>query len=580
MTQAALGSERSLWMSAGLAVRGGAVALGYGYTLSRLLRISPNSGDAGILGLFCLGTLGIVLHFFTALSGAVKLMILCTGLILACLQWRQIRAGFGLNVWVLILICAVMLIHAQALPQSEADMAGYHLQALRWDLEYPIVPGLGNLHGRLAFNSVMILITALLDDVGTRWIVDVLVAVFFWISVFIRLRDIQSPRGWNGTDQRANIEYWFLILVLAGTALVPKLWGETWAINADILTAYLIMYWVVLALGYQRGDRTTTAALLILTSALAVASKISAAPLVLVTAAFLAVYRRFNHVSVLRAVTIAVIMLVTWTTRSVLLSGCAIYPLRQSCAFSIPWAESPEMVYDEAIAIRSWARLEGEGHFSKAAHGWGWLSTWLKANRRLSLALVFQFGLLVGCLALLLRPSVREGFSGDLKLISAGLAACLSFWFLSAPDVRFASGTIVSAALLGAGIAGAAWLRSPRLYSEGAKILVTLLLVGGVSGLRTIATHPDFNRFRIPDVAVYSVDTGGGRSVWVPVAADSCWDHPLPCTPYVDPAAIAKVRNHDAFQPVDASLAPPPGWKPKATVNPFPAERDYRDLYK
>jgi len=579
MTHAAPDSERSLWMSAALAVRGGAVALGYGCTLGRFLRIRPNSGDAGILGLFCLGTLGLVLHFFTPLSAAVKVTVLCVGLILAGMQWRQIREGFALHVWTLMLICAVMLIHAQALPQFQSDMGGYHLQALRWDREYPIVLGLGNLHGRLAFNSVVILMTALLDDVGTRWIVNVLVAVFFWVSVFIRLKEFQSFRASKGTDQRANIEYWFLILVLAGTALVPKLWGETWAINADIVTAYLIMYWVVLALGYQRSDRGTTAAILILASSLAVTSKVSAAPLLVVTVVFLAVYRRFDRRSVLRAAALAVILLVAWTSRSVLLSGCAIYPLRQSCAFGIPWAESPEMVYDEAIAIRSWARLEGEGHFAKAAHGWNWLNTWVKSNRRQTLPLVFLLGVLVGSVALLLDRSVREGLSADVKIISAGLAACLTFWFMSAPDVRFAAGSLVSVALLGGGIACAAVVRMPRLYSQGAKILIALLVVGGLTGLRIIASRPDFNRFRIPDVAVYSVDTGGGRSVWVPVGDNSCWDHPLPCTPFVDPAGIARVRNRDAFLPADASLAPPPGWKPQASVNPFPAERDYRDLY-
>lgn len=39
------------------------------------------------------------------------------------------------------------------IPPTNYDSGLYHLSAIRWINEYPIVPGLGNLHGRLAFNS-------------------------------------------------------------------------------------------------------------------------------------------------------------------------------------------------------------------------------------------------------------------------------------------------------------------------------------------------------------------------------------------------------------------------------------------
>lgn len=217
---------RSLWVSILLAIRAGAATQGYGCTLGRLLRIRPNFGDMGVLGLFCLGILGLTIHFVAALSPTVETVVLLIGLLLAGVQWREIKASSALRPWTVAGIFLVMLLHAQALPQSQSDMAGYHLQSLRWDREFAIIPGLGNLHGRLAFNSVVILIAALADDAGTRWIVNLLIGTFFWISAFSRLQSLRSFQAGQPTEPHRRIEYWFLTLVLAATAVLPRLWGK------------------------------------------------------------------------------------------------------------------------------------------------------------------------------------------------------------------------------------------------------------------------------------------------------------------------------------------------------------------
>src|SRR5581483_109340 len=48
-------------------------------------------------------------------------------------------------------------------PNRVWDTGLYHLQVLRWYREYAIVPGLGNLHARLAFDNSTFLYAALLD---------------------------------------------------------------------------------------------------------------------------------------------------------------------------------------------------------------------------------------------------------------------------------------------------------------------------------------------------------------------------------------------------------------------------------
>jgi hypothetical protein len=79
--------------------------------------------------------------------------------------WHLIRQGFSRN-WIfcfIVLPVAVFLAnHAIDLPNN-GDSGLYHLNSIRWAVSYPIVPGLGNLHGRLAFNSSYFLYVAMLE---------------------------------------------------------------------------------------------------------------------------------------------------------------------------------------------------------------------------------------------------------------------------------------------------------------------------------------------------------------------------------------------------------------------------------
>ena len=103
----------------------------------------------------------------------------------------------------------------------------------------------------------------------------------------------------------------------------------------------------------------------------------------------------------------------------------------------------------------------------------------------------------------------------DLALIAAGLAACLGFWFWSAPDLRYGAGFILAAALFGLSLAGAAWLHHPRFYSYMPKVLILLM---ALLVLRGLVLHLRVENFipAIPEATVYQVRTPQGTRLWVP----------------------------------------------------------------
>src|SRR5437763_10822503 len=62
-----------------------------------------------------------------------------------------------------LLLLAIWLANRAIGPATHFDSGLYHFASMRWAASYPIVPGLGNLHYRIAFNSSYFLYVAMLD---------------------------------------------------------------------------------------------------------------------------------------------------------------------------------------------------------------------------------------------------------------------------------------------------------------------------------------------------------------------------------------------------------------------------------
>jgi len=89
----------------------------------------------------------------------------------------------------ILILTAVWIAELAALPILNTDSGLYHLNSIRWAQTFPIVPGLGNLHGRLAFNSSYFLYVAALE-VGlwlhrTQHIANGLLMLVLFMQIYI-----------------------------------------------------------------------------------------------------------------------------------------------------------------------------------------------------------------------------------------------------------------------------------------------------------------------------------------------------------------------------------------------------------
>ena len=104
---------------------------------------------------------GCVLHFVVALSIPVQLVVLAGGIIATGMLRRDIGGDTALSFVGAAGLCLFVLLHPQAIATYDDGL--YYLQTFKWNCEFPITLGLANLHGRLAYNSILFLIAPLTD---------------------------------------------------------------------------------------------------------------------------------------------------------------------------------------------------------------------------------------------------------------------------------------------------------------------------------------------------------------------------------------------------------------------------------
>lgn len=162
--------------------------------------------------------MGSFLHFFVALSVSVEAAVLAVGVIMAAVLWRDVQRDASLSLAAAAGLCIFALVLPRGLPNYDDGL--YYLQTLKWNRDFPVILGLVNLHGRLAFNSILFLLSPLTDRMALGWIPNLLAVAFVMLSLCARVRSIDL------TDRRGSVQLWFVTLVV--TTFVgghSTLWG-------------------------------------------------------------------------------------------------------------------------------------------------------------------------------------------------------------------------------------------------------------------------------------------------------------------------------------------------------------------
>lgn len=429
------------------------------------------------------------------------------------------------------------------------DTGLYHAQTIKWIEHYKAVPGLGNLHGRLAYNSHFFLPSALFSfsflNIQSFHLLNSYLLVLFVFSILSNL-----PVG--ETNEKGNTLFYALLLVFCFEMFRWKTSSPT----PDIASALSI--WFIFLIAVRKVENNSVhifdfnyVSLLVLIFTV-VTIKLAVIPIILL--ALVIIYccreslglRQYLYICL-----IGLLIISPWLIRNVILSGYLIYPVPSVDLFSFDWKIPKVRVSatldwsilsatEENNWIRSFARLPGR-HYSEvlslSIHDW--FPIWFKTK-----AVVQQLSFVAASLSPV-AVGLGLGFNAShmrrrKPLILLWLISFLgfAFWFLTAPEFRFVYGFLPWCILLPIRLFLKETAVTSKFFNYSVLTLLALFWVKTLRDPIELAGRTGYpakvwlvpeNYIRVETV----LRSASNLNVFVPKSEDQCcWYEDLPCTPY------------------------------------------------
>lgn len=420
---------------------------------------SPNPWLWPWVGFFAASTLAMAISLILPLNIWSFAIFVAAGLTGLPAWWRECRAytrtGKGKEaaaLWIVLfgatIFIACRLAYAEW-PGMAYDTDLYHANALRWMNEYGTPPGLANLHSRLGFNSAWLTFSAVLNNGPWN---DRIAWVMPGLSTLGALLYFSHSAFWD--DNKACRIYSLCMLpwiALQAARLFPALYYDEPALFLNSLLLIESLRVVTQNPIPSRGQ----ARLLLLLAASAFMIKPMAAVSVLFAVA-LALYILRKHHSLSTKNIVAVFWPVAaaaciWTGKNILLTGYPLFPL-PALKLPLQWSLPQEIAQGNYKDILAWARMPGP-EYRQSLTGWGWFPLWAARQAASKGFWALVGGPFLAALPLWLKSFRNRSGSGAVFFFGAWSLACMAYWFLTAPDIRFGAGFFQSFFALGAAFA-------------------------------------------------------------------------------------------------------------------------------
>jgi hypothetical protein len=519
-------------------------------------------------------------HLFWPINAAAFVLLVATAAIGFAEHARALRAWTqGLHRPTALATAAALALAALWLGNrglaavANFDTYMYHVPAVEWYKQYPLVPGLGNLHERFAFNNASFLYAALLESAlwarGSTHLVNGVFVLAFLAGIIARF-----AQHLNGSGVRGPTVFDLVLLgpVLAVGTHAPMFAGLTPDLPAGlaILAGFSLLVSAVWNVPADPDERAFTLFVAGTTFALAATLKLSVAggalPAWIITAFVL--WRMNREQALLRGRMLLMVagfsttLVGLWVTRGMMTSG---YPLYPSTLAGLPvdWqipAENARASYDW---IAFFARLFHDPTAYNAGD-WSayvcsptaWIGPWFRDLLHpeylwqipVPVVLVATFGVLAA------RGRARRELPPRAWFLLLPPAMAIVMWWVVAPRPLFGYWAFWLAAAVVAAAAAPALPKARWLFVfavTGALGVMSLPLLGaGVEAARATEqsnlaaaagvwfVQPDsaslIQRTRW-DFPLRPYETRSGLTLYVPTG-HRCGRAQLPCTSHPSPS--------------------------------------------
>jgi hypothetical protein len=558
---------------------------GWGRLVAHCCTIGVANPLARFFSRFWLGWVAVlgllqVWHLFVPLNAYAGGLIYGIGaLLLAVWYWRRARKLFqrywrsriGQIACLLLLLAAVWIASRSMLVPSHYDAGFYYLHLQNWLNECRLVPGLGNLNPKLAYNQTQFLYAASLNfspwfEHGYRLANGLLLLLVLAECGLALAGWIGAQRGALAKKPVSSFLPGLFVPILGWFALQAHL--SSAAPDETIFLLQVVIFthcWRLLVECPNKRSVLSQVRWLCLLAVAAISIKFSSVwfagatilSSVLVGRQLSGITWRLYLGHLRNGLLLATGFLLLWVARGWFQSGFPVFPAPY-LRLPFPWAIPLAATQEEVNWIYSWARRPF-ADWHEVLGNWQWLPDWARKFWQLKMQAIYPLGLAVGLGLSSLGywwQAGRKPYTNTaaIVLLSSPLVFGLVCWFFVAPDYRFAAALFW---LLPVAVGGIAWLSFPttraKCYWEMVSLVCFVALCGGwVAGhtawLRGLSRH---GWQALPVVQLRQIGEVAGQPIFSPVKGDQLWQAPLLTTlPAFRPTLRMRGANVCAgFQP-------------------------------
>lgn len=522
-----------------------------GITLTKVFKIRASAVEKILLGLAVTNTVASTLSLFVAVnSTALIILLFCLFPLLYFIK-GDLRLLFFLfrnkNAVIIsalpFIICFLIISLG---PPLLYDTGLYHLQTIKWIEEYPVVPGLANLHSRFGFNSNLFSLYALtsLANIFGQEIFAVNFIIFSTL-VFYFIQMLSNICKKSGIS---NL-FIFNLLMLFSVLNLPRDFASP---TPDFITTLLTIFIFSRIINDDNKDLPVLKKYipLFILSVYGITVKLSMIPIIFL---FIILFIRYRQdlKATFRILPVIVIIILPWITRYIILTGWLIYPFPSVDIFNFDWEVPLANVINEKLSVIGFSRSPDE-HWKEAAEMslFQWFPIWwdrlmLMNKLKILASLVFPIMILTGWLA----KKIKSDFMTIAAIITS--FAGVIFWFINAPDLRFGRTFILFASISPLVIMN---FRIPTLnpihiYKGVLFLLISYFFIYNIRKIQSVFESGFKDRIvksqviEIPaEVKFQTINIKGGY-IFVPSDGDRCFNSSIPCTPFQDTSLVMRGIN-------------------------------------
>lgn len=519
----------------------------YAITRQRNNSFENKPDELFFLGFLTLSTMAGLLSVFIPIGNNILISLGILALLLLVINYKEIQvilretagivAGSNKLGLAVLLLLIIFILTAVVQKITLGDTQSYHAQSIQWVRKLAVVPGLGNIHGRLAFNSMFFVISGLF----TFQIKDILIFPLNGISYIVLIFKLVSEyKKHDVQGNRWKSMFYIIILLISLFVFIPNLNSP----SPDIICAVLIIYSFTLILDLKEKDGQLNFGRIILLNLMVfscISFKISS---LFMVSTLLILLNKEILKRTLITLSIGIIVLSSFVIRNYYLSGYLIYPFPSLDIFNPDWKIPLDDVISMKLEIESWARIS-DLPVPDVAHMkfTEWIMPWFKSLDLFSkILLTINSFSLITVIIMLLK---RDFFLVKIQLI---ILLNLFFWLLMAPDPRFAYGFIflgfsLNISYLFKLLESSSFMGILKYYKVVLACLLILIVYKRAEF--PLETVKNSSLWMIP-ASFDSVETNEFNSDFkyrVPVPGGGCFNVEIPCVPF--PLTNIALRAND-----------------------------------